>query len=102
MAAFLMNASPYVSIADAKSGQSGVHVVGVIDKKTIRTDLASRITTFTVSDVDGSKMNVVCQGSPPSNLDQADRVVAIGTYRDGAFHAEKITVKCPSKYEGKQ
>lgn len=102
VAAFLMNASPYVSITDAKEGQSGVHVVGVIDKSTIRTDLASRTTTFTVSDQEGARMNVICTGSPPSNLDQADRVVAIGTFREGAFHADKITVKCPSKYEGKQ
>ncbi len=26
--------------------------------------------------------------------------MAVGSWRDGAFHAEQLLVKCPSKYQG--
>jgi cytochrome c-type biogenesis protein CcmE len=26
--------------------------------------------------------------------------VAVGSYREGAFHADQLLVKCPSKYQG--
>jgi cytochrome c-type biogenesis protein CcmE len=38
----------------------------------------------------------------PANFEEAVSIVAIGTYRTGAFHAEKLLVKCPSKYQGEE
>ena len=35
----------------------------------------------------------------PTNFEQAEKVVVIGGYEEGAFVAEKIIMKCPSKYE---
>ena len=36
----------------------------------------------------------------PGNFNEATQVVAIGRYRDGVLEAEKLLVKCPSKYQG--
>lgn len=38
----------------------------------------------------------------PENFDNARQVEAIGTYRDGVFHATTLLVKCPSKYRDKK
>ncbi|MCS7188329.1 MAG: cytochrome c maturation protein CcmE [Bacteroidia bacterium] len=35
----------------------------------------------------------------PINFEAASRVVLIGAYQDTFFHAEKILMKCPSKYK---
>jgi cytochrome c-type biogenesis protein CcmE len=44
-------------------------------------------------------MPVVFQGVKPGNFDQAEKIVVIGRYQEGAFHASQILVKCPSKYD---
>ncbi|MGC8669207.1 MAG: cytochrome c maturation protein CcmE [Chthonomonadales bacterium] len=38
----------------------------------------------------------------PENFDNARQVEAIGTYRNGVFHATTLLVKCPSKYRDKK
>jgi len=35
-------------------------------------------------------------------LSSATKVVAVGGMKDGAFHATKLLIKCPSKYESTQ
>ena len=45
-------------------------------------------------------MPVMYEGVKPGNFEEATEIVAIGSYRDGAFHAEQLLVKCPSKYQG--
>lgn len=99
--AFMANASPYVSVAEAKGrGTEQVHVAGDILKETMRTDLVRREVRFDIRDEKGDVMNVVYAGPPPANLGSATKVVAIGSMKDGAFHSDKMLVKCPSKYEG--
>ena len=45
-----------------------------------------------------AKLNVVHEGIV-SNLRNSTEVVVIGKYgEDGIFYAEKVLVKCPSKY----
>ena len=44
-------------------------------------------------------MDVVYSDIKPGNFDQARDIVAIGRYQGGAFHASKLLVKCPSKYQ---
>jgi cytochrome c-type biogenesis protein CcmE len=45
-------------------------------------------------------MAVAYGGVRPANFKDAISIVAIGRYRDGRIEAEKLLVKCPSKYQG--
>jgi cytochrome c-type biogenesis protein CcmE len=45
-------------------------------------------------------MPVTYRGTRPANFKDAISIVAIGRYQDGRIDAEKLLVKCPSKYQG--
>ena len=45
-------------------------------------------------------MPVVYRGIKPGNFRDAISIVAIGRFQDGRIEAEKLLVKCPSKYQG--
>ena len=53
-----------------------------------------------VFDTNGNRMPVTYRGIKPGNFKDAISIVAIGPYRDGRIQAEKLLVKCPSKYQG--
>ena len=38
----------------------------------------------------------------PANFEDAVSIVAIGRYENEKFKAEKLLVKCPSKYQGEE
>lgn len=99
---FMLNASPYATVKDvAASTSSGAHVVGEIEKGTIRRNFVEQSLNFTIYDATG-KMPVSYTGSPVSNLENATKVVVIGKYENGVFHARDMQVKCPSKYEAEK
>jgi len=98
--AFIANASPYVSIKEAKlSKAEDLHVAGDLDKGTLQTDVRAREVRFTLTDKAGDRLPVVYSGAPISNMGEATQVVAIGKCENGKFLAHKLLVKCPSKYE---
>ena len=90
---------PYVSVSEAMKSDSVVQVKGALDKNSIGFDKSERL-NFVIRGEDGREMKVVYPGPKPGNLEQASHVVAVGTYRKGVFQAEKLIVKCPSKYQG--
>ena len=45
-------------------------------------------------------MPVVYRGIRPGNFKDAISIVAIGRFQEGRIEAEKLLVKCPSKYQG--
>ena len=90
---------PYVTVSEAIKSDSVVPVKGALDKHSIGFDKLGRL-NFNIRGEDGREMKVIYAGSKPGNLEQASHVVAVGTYRKAAFHAEKLIVKCPSKYQG--
>lgn len=55
--------------------------------------------TFGVKDKAGDQINVVYRGAPPGNMGTATQVVAVGGVKEGVFEADRIVLKCPSKYE---
>jgi cytochrome c-type biogenesis protein CcmE len=55
--------------------------------------------TFYMIDEKGKKMKVVGLQSKPQDFEKSVQVVASGNVKDDAFHASKILMKCPSKYE---
>src|ERR1051326_5825772 len=57
--------------------------------------------TFQLKDEKGDTIPVVYNKPKPANFDQAPQVGAKGAYRDGAFQADELVLKCPSKYIAK-
>src|SRR3954462_7986024 len=79
LAAFIKNASPYVTVAEAKQSHAdGVHLAGDLVKNSIQTDPTSGEIKFQLKDQEGQLANVVYVGSTPGNLSEATKVVAVG------------------------
>ena len=99
--AFIANASPYVTVSEArKTGATNVHLKGELDKTSIHNDLQAKTLRFRIKDSDGESVEVIYSGAPPSDMTQATEIVAIGSMKGGEFHSDKLLIKCPSKYEG--
>ncbi|HPR63586.1 MAG TPA: cytochrome c maturation protein CcmE [Thermoanaerobaculia bacterium] len=97
---FRQSLTPYVSFKDAKSGR-GVQVAGSLEPGSVRYDEGSQTLLFTMIEKDGTDLlPVAYSGSRPANFEEATFIVAIGAYDGKVFQADKLLVKCPSKYEG--
>ncbi len=94
----------HVTIGQAKAmaGQM-VQVPGRIEKDTVSFSLSGNKgeLSFDITDLQGSgdRMKIVYAGAKPENFANATSVEAVGMYRDGAFHAQRLLVKCPSRYK---
>jgi cytochrome c-type biogenesis protein CcmE len=91
--------TPYVDFAEARAAGSNVQVMGEILPAGTDYDPTKGTFSFFITDDSGDMMKVVYGGTKPGNFDQATSVVCIGRYTDEAFHAERLLVKCPSKYQ---
>ncbi|HVP40313.1 MAG TPA: cytochrome c maturation protein CcmE [Candidatus Saccharimonadales bacterium] len=90
--------TPYRSFKEARETRGTVQVHGTLAPASAKYD--GRELTFRIKDTrSADEMEVVYTDVKPGNFDQARDIVAIGSFRDGAFHAEKLLVKCPSKYQ---
>ena len=100
--AFFASARPYVTAKEARS-QPGVscNVAGELIHETVHNDLAAGEIRFEIKVADGNLLPIVYKGSKPGNFDSAPRVSVLGMYKGEVFQAERILVKCPSKYENK-
>ena len=101
VAAFVSNASPYVTIAQAKTIHSDqLHLAGDLLKGSVSTDYATHTLTFKLRDKDGQVITVLHKGEPPESMSTVTKVVAIGGMQGDRFVSNKLLLKCPSKYEG--
>jgi cytochrome c-type biogenesis protein CcmE len=73
-------------------------VYGEVVKNSPKYDMQAARLDFTLQDKLGDTIPVVYNKPKPANFDQASHVKAIGAYRDGAFMADSLLLKCPSKY----
>ena len=97
---FQASLNPYVSLAEAAETTRQVQVIGHInDPATIGFNQQSGSLEFIFTDDAGSSAKVEYAGPKPDNLEHADNVVVVGKYLEGVFVAQKLLVKCPSKYE---
>lgn len=93
--------SPYVSFsyAEAHPGKY-VQVIGKRGKNDeVKHD--EKGYSFTMTDDSGARLNVYHSGAKPVNFEHTEQVVALGKYskENSTFIADKVLVKCPSKYE---
>ena len=93
---------PYVPFAQAKAKGEYVQIIGSIDREKGIIPESDGI-RFVLTDKNGS-IDVRYQGEKPLNLEDAEKVVAIGAFDKSteSFKADKILTKCPSKYEKKK
>ncbi len=104
--AFLKTTVQYVTIAEARQSDKPVQVLGNIDFNDYRYDVDKRRLEFSIFDAEASnpeaaeKMRVVYYGVVPGNFEQATQVVVKGKPGADGFEADKLLVKCPSKYQG--
>ncbi|HEY3204242.1 MAG TPA: cytochrome c maturation protein CcmE [Thermoanaerobaculia bacterium] len=100
LTAFQKTLTPYLTFDEAKKARGVVQVMGSLDKTSDRYDTAREELSFDLLDASGRRMPVVYRGIRPGNFKDAISIVAIGRYREGRIQAEKLLVKCPSKYQG--
>jgi len=100
---FKSNLTPYVSFHEARSDGRVVQVAGGLDRPSARYDQGQSALFFNLVDQKtGEKLPVVFHGLRPSNFSDAISIVAIGNWdaKGSEFDAQKLLVKCPSKYQG--
>jgi len=100
---FSRSMTPYVSFAEAKSAGRTVQVMGALDKGSSAYDIATKTLSFRLLDPNTKEiLPVTYTDVKPANFEEAVSIVAIGRYQGGTFAAEKLLVKCPSKYQGEE
>ena len=91
---------PYTtSVAEATTSGRSVQLAGFLGS-TGAYDADGNF-TFDLQDSTGEMVKVVYAKPKPANFEQAVSIVAIGHYdaTSGAFLADDMLVKCPSKYQ---
>ena len=95
--------TPYVPFDDAKNNPDYVQIIGRL-VKTVPMQNTTDGFLFVIEDKALERMTVLYRGAKPLNFEHATSVVAIGIYNNKKqmFEADKILVKCPSKYTREQ
>jgi cytochrome c-type biogenesis protein CcmE len=93
--------TPYVGFEEARRMNRTLQVAGGLVKGS--SSYADGALSFTIREPKtGSTLPVRYRGVKPANFEEAISIVAIGRYQagDGVLEADKLLVKCPSKYQG--
>lgn len=100
---FKQSLTPYVTYAEAQAAPRVVQVAGGLEKETFYYDEEKGTLHFTLLDPESDDvLKVRYDGLKPANFEDAISIVAIGRFDEATdeFHADKLLVKCPSKYQG--
>ena len=100
LTAFQKTLTPYLSFDEARKAKGIVQVMGALDKESDRYDTSRQELSFDLLDAKGGRLRVAYSGTKPGNFKDAVSIVAIGRFSQGRIQAEKLLVKCPSKYQG--
>ncbi len=100
------NSATYADFTEAQNKPNKeFHVVGKVDKAkaqiynpTVNADEF----TFYLIDNKGLEQKVILHKSKPQDFDKSEQIVLIGKMHEGAFHANDILMKCPSKYNDQE
>lgn len=97
---FSQNASIYTDFSTAKDSGKKVHIVGEwVNREVSEYNPERDLFTFFMADSTKSVELVHYYDPKPNNFEQAEKVVVVGGYENDKFVADKIVMKCPSKYE---
>lgn len=95
------DSSTYGNFEDAKENSSEIHVVGklVKDKELIYDPIKdANYFSFYLVDNKGEECKIVFNGTKPQDFERSEQIVITGKMQGNEFHADKILMKCPSKY----
>ena len=104
------DASSYVSFSEAKEmaergNKNKIHVVGKLKKDNndqvvgIESSDDKLSFRFTLIDENNLEQTVYYPNPMPTDFLRSEQVVVIGAYTNDRFIADKILLKCPSKYQ---
>lgn len=106
------DASSYVSFKEAadlaaKGQDKKVHVVGKLKKDNVgqivglqyQPQIDPNYFTFILVDQNNEERQVVYSSPKPQDFERSEQVVIIGNIQQNQFVADKILMKCPSKYQ---
>lgn len=107
------DASSYVSFAQAYQmatvgNTTSIHVVGALKKDQqggiigLEKSSDNLSFSFILIDENNKEQKVYYNEPMPPDFTRSEKVVIIGGYRGDVFVADKILLKCPSKYQEKK
>ena len=107
--------SSYVTFKEAKdmaaAGDKGkIHVVGKLKKNAAgellgveyNPQIDPNYFKFELIDTMQTAMSVVYANPKPADFERSEQIVIIGSVKENVFVADKILMKCPSKYTEKE
>jgi cytochrome c-type biogenesis protein CcmE len=107
-----MDASSYVSFKEATELSAGgkdkkVHVVGKLKKDPsgqilgmhYQPQLDANHFEFVLVDQNNEERKVVYHQPKPQDFERSEQIVVVGSMQGEGFKADKIVMKCPSKYQ---
>lgn len=97
---FKSNLTPYVSFDEARKSGGTVQISGRLLAGSSRYVEEQQALTFGLVDEDEQSISVLYSGTKPGNFEEAIEIVAVGRFYDDIFNADRLLVKCPSKYQG--
>ena len=95
------DSSTYGSFAEAKEVQKELHVVGKLNKEKemfYNPQKDANYFSFYMVDNKGTECKVIFNGTKPQDFERSEQIVLTGEMQNGNFYANKILMKCPSKY----
>jgi cytochrome c-type biogenesis protein CcmE len=98
----ISDSSTYASFSEAMNNPGKeYHVVGVLNRdKDMEYDPQknANLFSFYMLDNEGKELKVLFNGTKPQDFERSEQIVITGKYNNDAFYADKILMKCPSKY----
>lgn len=85
----------------AENPEKEYHVVGTLNKQKPRDynpQVDANLFTFYLVDEKGKESKVVYRAPEPADFERSEKIVIIGKMNGDYFEANKILLKCPSKY----
>jgi cytochrome c-type biogenesis protein CcmE len=99
------DSSTYGSFSDAQETQKELHVVGKLVKNkemVYNPEVDANYFSFYMIDNQGKECKVEFTGTKPQDFERSEQIVLTGQMDNGKFQANKILMKCPSKYNQDQ
>ncbi|EEI92642.1 hypothetical protein HMPREF0765_1734 [Sphingobacterium spiritivorum ATCC 33300] len=99
------DSSTYSTFTQAKEKKTELYVVGVLNKeKQLHYEPTKDANHFSfyMYDNDSTECQVVFNGAKPQDIERSEQIVLTGKMEGNIFHASKILMKCPSKYNQDQ
>ncbi len=100
--ATVSDSSTYADFSEAAANPGEVyHVVGKLNKSKplgFNPNKDANLFTFYMIDNKGTEKKVLYKGTKPQDFERSEQIVITGSCSGNEFEADKILMKCPSKY----